>query len=84
MNEEISDIELATLRDPAIRAAVAAAKAANRLDEAMEFVIDVANLTKDGEQADADSPPFVMENDDAYDTLNGLISDARQILGMDG
>ena len=45
------------------------------------FVREVAKLTKDGED-DGDGGEFVMENDDAYDSLHGLISEARAILGL--
>jgi len=47
-----------------------------------DFVEKVAALTKDGEGI-RDGDPWVMENDDAYDTLHGLISDARGLLGWE-
>ncbi len=34
----------------------------------------------DGE-GDVDGEPWVMENDDAWETINGLIAQARDILG---
>ena len=50
--------------------------------EAQAFVMQVAGMTKDGEQGPDRDEPFVMENDDAYDTVMGLISDARGIAGI--
>ena len=44
------------------------------------FTREVAALTKDGEPL-GDEPEWVMENDDAYDTLHGLISGARALVG---
>lgn len=43
------------------------------------FVRRIANLTKDGE-LDTEGNVFVMENDDAYNTLHVLISDARDLI----
>lgn len=48
---------------------------------AARFLVQVAMLRKDGEGLDEDGDPQVMENDDAYDTLHGLISEARGMLG---
>ena len=48
----------------------------------LKFVDTIAWMTRDGEK-DEDGETFVMENDDAYDTLNRLISDARDLLGVD-
>jgi hypothetical protein len=47
-----------------------------------EFVVEVAGLLKDGE-TDADGETFILENDDAVDTLHGLISEARAIAGVE-
>lgn len=44
------------------------------------FVQTIAGMTKDGEERD-DQPPFVMENDDAVETLCTLISTARGLVG---
>lgn len=44
------------------------------------FVSGLADLLKDGELKE-DGEPFEMENDHAYDTLNDLITEARQLLG---
>jgi hypothetical protein len=55
------------------------------LDEraAARFVAQVAMLRMDGEGSDDedDAEPWVMENDDAYDTLHSLIGEARGLLG---
>lgn len=47
--------------------------------EAVEFVAQVSRYLKDGEEGE-DGEVFVMENDDAVDTLHLTISDARRIL----
>ncbi len=49
------------------------------MDAYSAFVVMVADLTKDGETVDGKE--WVMENDDAVDTLHELISQARLILG---
>lgn len=57
----------------------------NQTESFREFVEFVAALTKDGEpidDPDYENDAYVMENDDAYDTLDALISDARAILGL--
>lgn len=43
------------------------------LTQAERFIAQIARMTQDGEG------DFVMENDDAVETLNSLISDAREI-----
>ena len=45
------------------------------------LLTSVANMTKDGE-LDDDGHAFIMENDDAVETLHGIISEARGILGI--
>jgi hypothetical protein len=47
----------------------------NRLRNLEAFVYRIARMKQDGEETDGE--PFVMENDDAVDTLNALISEAR-------
>jgi hypothetical protein len=56
----------------------------NNIDEhtldveiAVPFISQVARMTYDGEEIDGEE--FVMENDDAVDTLNGLIHEAREL-----
>lgn len=48
---------------------------------AFQLAHDIALLTKDGED-DGNGEAFIMENDDAVDTLHSLISTARGIYGM--
>lgn len=48
----------------------------------LEFVKGVAKLSRDGEGKREDGY-WVMENDEAYDTVHGLITDARQMLGWE-
>lgn len=48
---------------------------------AAKFLVAVALLRMDGEGEGPEGGAWIMENDDAYDTLNGLIGDARAILG---
>jgi len=48
-----------------------------------EFARRVAGLRKDGEGRDAACGDFIRENDDAFDLLEGLISDARGLFGID-
>lgn len=45
------------------------------------FVREVAKLTRDGETREGELDEFVMENDDAFETLDTLIGQARRILG---
>lgn len=47
---------------------------------ALEFAREVAALRPDGEGTDAEGDAWVMENDDAVETLNGLIYQARNFL----
>jgi hypothetical protein len=49
-------------------------------DQVAAFVREIARLTKDGELVDGQE--FEMENDDAVDILNSLISQAWQLLGQ--
>lgn len=46
----------------------------------IDFVSDIAEMNKDGELVDGDE--FILENDDAYETVMSLISDARSLLGQ--
>lgn len=46
------------------------------------FALMAATMTKDGEPTDPDGEPYDMPNDEAVDTLHGLISKARDILGI--
>jgi hypothetical protein len=48
-------------------------------EEREQFVMDVAGLTADGDMHNGEA--FVMENDDAVETLNGLIFWARELIG---
>lgn len=53
--------------------------------QALVLVEQIADMTKDGEGADPDDPDdegYVIENDDAWETVMSLISEARQILGQ--
>jgi hypothetical protein len=46
------------------------------------FVKQIAVLIKEGELVDADEPrPFEWESDDAWETLQSLISKARELTG---
>lgn len=45
------------------------------------FVRDVAGMRPDGEGTDAEGDDWIMENDDAVETLCSLIYQARDILG---
>ena len=45
--------------------------------ELLAFVAQIACMTQDGEEVDGRE--FVMENDDAVDTLNALIDSARHL-----
>jgi len=45
------------------------------------FARQVAEMRKDGEN-DGNGEPFVMENDDTWETLSGLIDQARDMLGI--
>lgn len=51
-------------------------------DVCRDFVRSVARLVKDRERDD-NGHIFDMTNDDAVDTLHSLISEARQLMGMD-
>jgi hypothetical protein len=53
-------------------------------DHLLAFARDVAGMRPDGEGTDDEGEPWVMENDDAVDTLCGLIGEARAILGEPG
>ena len=46
--------------------------------EIRSFLRTVANMLKDGER-DEDGHEFLMENDDAVDTLHSLINEARRL-----
>ncbi len=43
-----------------------------------KFIERIARMNYDGEEREGDEP-FVMENDDAVDTLNSLIMEAREL-----
>lgn len=49
-------------------------------DRALRLIRQIARLTYDGEMIDGKE--FTMENDDAVETLSGLISSARDIAGV--
>jgi hypothetical protein len=53
---------------------------AETMANSLEFTREIAALTKDGEKLEPDGELWVMENDDAFDTLHNLISQARAIL----
>lgn len=50
-------------------------------DATARLVASLAACTKDGEEIDGEE--FIMENDDAVDTLHSFISQARSILGRE-
>ena len=50
------------------------------METLLAFVSEIAEMNKDGELVDGDE--FILENDDAYETVMSLISDARSILGQ--
>lgn len=52
----------------------------SQMEELIDFVSGIAEMNKDGELADGDE--FILENDDAYETVMSLISMARAILGQ--
>jgi hypothetical protein len=58
------------------------AEVAQVYEKLFEFVRTVAELRKDGE-LDDEGEEWTMENDDAYDTVMTLISEARSILGIE-
>jgi hypothetical protein len=43
-----------------------------------DFIAEIAQLTKDGEEVDGEE--YILENDDAVDTLLRLITDARDLI----
>jgi hypothetical protein len=45
------------------------------------FALEVAGTTKDGED-DGSGGEFVLENDDAVDTVHALVSEAREMFGL--
>lgn len=47
-----------------------------------EFARSVAGIRKDGEGRDADGGDYVIENDEAFELLHDLISDARGLCGI--
>jgi hypothetical protein len=51
------------------------------LQSVVPFVSEIARMMKDGETHD-DGSEFIMENDDAVDTLHSLISGARALCGI--
>jgi hypothetical protein len=87
--------ERATLPRPlmameAVRQAIAAQRGQLSQDEfkpfaelaaLRSFAQQVAELRKDDED-DGEGEPFVMENDDTWETLSGLIDEARDMLGI--
>jgi hypothetical protein len=60
-------------------ATIIANQAGARIRRLETFICTIARTNFDGEERDG-SPPFVMENDDAVDTLNSLIQQARDIV----
>lgn len=48
--------------------------------EALALVEEIADMTKDGE-IDDEGEEYVIENDDAWETVMSLISAAREIVG---
>lgn len=50
-------------------------------EEAMEMARSLASCIKEGED-DGEGEPFVMENDDAFETLHHYISGARALLDL--
>lgn len=46
-----------------------------------DFVQQIARMNYDGEETE--DGEFIMQNDDAVDTLNGLIHEARALLGIE-
>ena len=81
-DDETQEGVVETLQE--MREAITAAQQASDPDAvardltASELVASMARLMKDGEH-DAEGNEFVMENDDAVDTLHGLIDRAREI-----
>jgi hypothetical protein len=69
-------LPLANLSDPAL-SAIGPSPAHSRL---LSFVKEIAALTAEGDLVDGE--PFVMENDDAWATLNAVIEQARELLGI--
>lgn len=56
---------------------------AERAARAVSLIRTISRMTQDGEEIDGKE--FIMENDDAVETLNGLITDARSIVdGQEG
>ncbi len=51
-------------------------------DKLRLFVESIARLNYDGEGLD-NGEEFLMENDDAVDTMNSLILRARELVGVD-
>jgi hypothetical protein len=49
-------------------------------DDLFRFAYQVASFVAEGDQVDGEE--YVMENDDAWETINGLIHEARQIFGL--
>ena len=47
----------------------------------LTFVQTIARMTQDGEEIDGEE--FVMENDDAVSTVNGLIEEARTLIAKE-
>lgn len=55
-------------------------------DQLRAFAAQVAAYTKDGEpkdDAEDEDDTFVLENDDAFDTVMALITEARDLFGID-
>lgn len=51
-------------------------------DEKSKFIAMIARMTKEGEIAPGSDCEHIWENDDCYDTLHSLISEAREISGI--
>ena len=51
-------------------------------DSLRAFVGQIAALTADGDEVEG-GDEFVMENDDAWSTINRLIHEAREMVGLE-
>jgi hypothetical protein len=45
-----------------------------------DFIGIISRMIQDGEEVEGQEEPYVMSNDDAVETLNNLISQARELL----
>lgn len=51
-------------------------------DKKSKFIAMIARMTKSGEIAPGADHSHLWENDDCYDTLHNLITEAREIMGV--